>query len=220
MEWLYSLFGLKRIRSRKSRVRAKLEEFASNNDIVLDEDSHSWTSSSGTRCLLLDIDSNDIPYTFRALDEIHNFVTRTSLIGNERYLIIILDLDKEYVGCIQIPEEHIDPCPHIYVYNYLDHMNMENLLGQLGNRVITLGGRDGYYGPVRKQFRCYGKSDSMTNNNETMTNPLFDATNAMPLFSSPPYRERRSGCDDMCIELSSQCIFALVIGAMVSNGSC
>lgn len=210
MEWLYSLFGFKHP-SRSSRVRDKLADFAMNNDITFDVCGYSWTSSSGTRCLILDVDSTTSYHltSFSVLDQIINFVKRTSTIGTERYLIICLDVDKEYGHCINIPDEHMDPCPHIYVYNYLDNMSMENLLGQLGNHVITLG-RDGYYGPVRKVFTCYGKSSSMTNNDEIITNPLFNPT-GRALFSSPPYAEGHAGSVD-CLHL----LLPLVVECLIS----
>jgi hypothetical protein len=207
MEWLYSLFGFKHP-SRSSRVRDKLADFAIHNDLTFDKGNYSWTSSSGARCLILDVDSTSYDrLSFSVLDEILNFVCRTSLIGNERYLIICIDVDQEYGHCINIPDEHVDPCPHVYVYNYLDNMNMEDLLGQLGNRVISLG-RDGYYGPVRKVFTCYGNNSFITNTDESITNPLFNSA-AHALFSSPPYAEGHAvsvDCNPLLLPLALECM--------------
>ena len=150
INWFDSLF-------RSSRIKKKLEVFEKTNHIIFDKHDYSWISPTGKRCVIIDINS-DYPHAFSLSNLIIDFVRRRSLTGNEQFFILIIDLDKD--KCIILPpeeeEECVDPSPHIYVYSFIEHLDVEKLLGEFGNRTIHL--INGYYGVCRRHFNCYTKS--------------------------------------------------------------
>ena len=147
MEWFNSLF-------RSSRIKKKLSVFEKNNHIIFDKYEYSWISTTtGKRCVIIDINS-DYPHMFSLSSSIIDFVRRRSLSGMEQFLILIVDLDKD--TCINIPDECRDPSPHIYVYSFIEHLDVEKLLGEFRNLTIRL--MNGYYGVCYQHFNCYSKN--------------------------------------------------------------
>jgi hypothetical protein len=84
-------------------------------------------------------------------------------------MIILVNVD-DITNNMNITDEYTDD--HIYVKNYMkNYERMEDVLGQLGNRVITL--KDGHRGIVSKAYRCYGSSSVSGSTSTTVKTSLL-----------------------------------------------
>jgi len=141
--WYNSLF-------RSGRAK-KLVDLANKNRIIFDTYDHSWISSSGKRCVLIDDDHNVTSISNKIID----FIQKKSLTDSEQFSIILIDLDNEPI--IKLPyDECRDPQPHIHVYNLLENVDAQAVLNEFSNRSIYL--LDGFYGSCRRKFNCYSQS--------------------------------------------------------------
>ena len=144
--------------SRSRRVKKELEKFAKAENIVLDKHEPTWVSSSNGICVIVDVGSLYWPRSRDLVSPITDFVRRRSLSGDERFFVLLADLDKKNDLRTAMAEMNsiVDPAPHIFVYSMCQNVDVRSLLEELANRTLSLIG--GFYGPCRAKFNCYTKS--------------------------------------------------------------
>ena len=145
---------------RSRRVQNTLDKFAKINDITFDSNNaKSWTSTDGTRCLI--IDTGELLFLHLEIpDKIINFVSKKAITGDEQFYILLADLDSKDSNDMN-KKIKLTKCVHgtspcIYVYSLHPRIDVQRLLETFANRNIHLV--NGFYGPCRNKFDCYTKS--------------------------------------------------------------